>query len=207
MFKSLCAQFTVCIPLLTVCSVQCAMDIFTHCVFKSLRVQFTVCILLLTVCNVQCAIYCVLSCTVCRPVPPNISFRRMGACLLVLGTRVGKGRDFQWGAHARRALLSKLNRETAGLGHRGRLHQRGVCDGGLEEPNGHLSVELFVLGIRLSVLTGGPLAVGDPVRWWAADPERAAWRRPTRAPAPAPTPARAAARPGSPSPPQSQWCG
>ena len=25
-------------------------------------------------------------------------------------------------------------------------------------------------GIRLSVLTGGPLAVGDPVRWWAADP-------------------------------------
>jgi uncharacterized protein YcbX len=25
-------------------------------------------------------------------------------------------------------------------------------------------------GIRLSVLAGGPLAVGDAVRWWAADP-------------------------------------
>ena len=28
-------------------------------------------------------------------------------CLLVLGTRVGKGRGFQWGAHARRSLLPK----------------------------------------------------------------------------------------------------
>ena len=28
-------------------------------------------------------------------------------------------------------------------------------------------------GIRLSVLTGGPLAVGDPVRWWAAAPVEA----------------------------------
>ena len=84
------------------------MDIFNQCVFKSLRVQFTVCILLLTVCNVQCAIYCVLSCTVCRPVPPNISFRRMGARLLVLGPCAGKGWSLQWGAHARRALLSKL---------------------------------------------------------------------------------------------------
>ncbi|MFM7265452.1 MAG: MOSC domain-containing protein, partial [Cyanobium sp.] len=28
-------------------------------------------------------------------------------------------------------------------------------------------------GIRLSVLAGGPLAVGDAVRWWAADPREA----------------------------------
>ena len=41
-------------------------------------------------------------------IPPNIYFRRMGTCLLVLGPCAGKGWSVQWGTHARRSLLSKL---------------------------------------------------------------------------------------------------
>jgi uncharacterized protein YcbX len=48
-------------------------------------------------------------------------------------------------------------------------------------PQGDLPEDLEILratarhnrvtaGVRLSVLAGGPLAVGDAVRWWAADP-------------------------------------
>ena len=74
-----------------------------HCVFTIYCVRYTIYCVQFVACNLLCAQFnCVLT-----TFPKCFSCRRMGACLLVLGARVGKGRGFQWGAHARRSLLPK----------------------------------------------------------------------------------------------------